>query len=189
MILTGGTSRRMGRDKASLQFGDQTVLDFILHFVPSGIPTVIVGEETSHAAIHVRENPPGGGPVAGIESALSQIFTKYLYVIAVDTPFGLPWLLEQNPQPSVQAVIPRDSQGRPHYLCAIYETDALRHAMADLGASANASMRDMIANISTVEYVDAPCTSALTTHEILLDVNTPEDLETAQAIRNRIWPD
>ena len=44
VLLTGGTSRRMGTDKAQLEFGTDTLLMFQLAQIPRGISVIVVGE-------------------------------------------------------------------------------------------------------------------------------------------------
>jgi molybdopterin-guanine dinucleotide biosynthesis protein A len=71
-------------------------------------------------------------------------------------------------------------------LCALYRTASIERALIELGSAANSSMRDLVGHLSTIEYVDAPETDLLSTEELLLDINTPTDLEIAHEIRKRI---
>ena len=59
ILLTGGTSRRMGTDKANVRFGSGTLLDFVLGHVPAGLHTVVVGPDSGQPVQFVREDPPG----------------------------------------------------------------------------------------------------------------------------------
>lgn len=187
VILTGGTSRRMGQDKASLDFGGESLLEFVMGLIPAGNRVVVVGETTDTPATYIREEPEGGGPVAALHAALVHVPSASFRVIAVDTPFGLPWLLEQQLPPGSEALIPRDSQGRPHYLCAEYRTSGVAQAIQDLGDPRNASMNELVSKFTDVEYVDNPHTETLMSAEVLLDINTPEDLMRAHVIRDREW--
>ena len=187
VILTGGTSRRMGQDKAALDFGGESLLEFVVGLIPTGNKIVVVGETTDIPATYVREEPVGGGPVAALHAALMHVPSASFRVIAVDTPFGLPWLFEQQLPPGSEALIPRDSQGRPHYLCAEYLTSGVAQAIHNLGDPRNASMNELVSKFTNVEYVDDPHTETLMSAEVLLDINTPEDLMRAHAIRDRVW--
>ena len=68
VILTGGRSRRMGRDKARLPIGGVPLLERLLQHVPRAVPVVVVGPGagTSRQVSAVTEDPPGGGPAAGL---------------------------------------------------------------------------------------------------------------------------
>lgn len=57
---------------------------------------MVVGEPTDIPVTYVREEPAGGGPVAAIDAALPHISSVSFRVIAVDTPFGVPWLFQQK---------------------------------------------------------------------------------------------
>lgn len=194
VILTGGTSRRMGHDKAAVDFGGIPLLEFVVGLIPPGNQIVVVGEPTDVAATYVREQPAGGGPVAALHAALPLIAARSLRVVAVDTPFGLPWLLQHRLPPGREALIPKDSLGRPHYLCAQYTAGGIATAIAAMGGSHGASMKELVSQMSQVEYVENPHTDKLTSTEVLLDINTPVDLLHARTIhartiRDREWGD
>ena len=187
LILTGGTSKRMGRDKASVDVGGRTLLECVCDQVPENFPLLIAGDPTPVSATYIREEPVGSGPVAAVAAALPHVRTPVLYVIAVDTPFGVSWLLDQQLPEGVDAVIPRSIEMREHYLCAAYRTDALRNAISQLETVENASMRSLIQRLGRVAIVDSPSTDELQSTEVLLDVNSPADLDAARAIAARIW--
>lgn len=187
IILTGGTSRRMGQDKASVDFGGSSILEFVVGLIPPGTPIMVVGEHTDIPVTYVREEPAGGGPVAAIDAALPHISSVSFRVIAVDTPFGVPWLFQQKLPPGEEALIPLNTKGKPHYLCAEYNTASVAHAINRLGGPRNASMQDLVSKLTKVAYLDNPHTETLTSTEVLLDVNTPADLVRAHAIRAREW--
>lgn len=189
LILTGGTSKRMGRDKASVDVGGRTLLECVCDQVPENFPLLIAGDPTPVSATYIREEPVGSGPVAAVAAALPHVHTPVLYVIAVDTPFGVSWLLDQQLPEGVDAVIPRSIEMREHYLCAAYRTDSLRHAISQLETAENASMRALIEKLGRVSIVDSPSTDKLRSTEVLLDVNSPADLDAARAIAARIWGD
>ena len=180
ILLTGGTSRRMGTDKASLRFGAGTLLDFVLGQVPAGLHTVVVGPDSGHAVQFVREDPPGSGPVAAVSAGLSYVSTSRVAVAAVDVPCAIPWLLTVGLKPDSSALIPQDADGRAHPLNALYDVKALRAALQAMGSPANQSMQSLIAHLRNIEYVQASDTSI--GEQLLLDVNTPADLERAATL-------
>ena len=48
-------------------------------------------------------------------------------------------------------------------------------------------MNELVSKFTDVEYVDKPHTETLMSAEVLLDINTPEDLMRAHVIRDRVW--
>jgi len=93
VILAGGQSRRMGRDKAFLQVdGGQSLLarqiEIIRH---AGAAEIYISgrADTDYSAFGCRVLPdryPDVGPLAGIEAALNAATHPLLLVLAVDLP-------------------------------------------------------------------------------------------------------
>jgi molybdenum cofactor guanylyltransferase len=76
VVLAGGGSRRLGRDKLVADLGGGTVLAALLQGLRSVVPqadVVLVGplERSTPGAHVVQEDPPGGGPVAGLAAGLA----------------------------------------------------------------------------------------------------------------------
>jgi molybdopterin-guanine dinucleotide biosynthesis protein A len=93
VVLTGGASRRLGRDKATAHVGGHRLVDRILADVPLEVPVVVVGPplgQMARPACFVQEEPPGSGPLAGIGAGLAQVSTPLVGVIAADMPFAVP---------------------------------------------------------------------------------------------------
>ena len=91
VILAGGTAARLGgADKASIEYAGQMFLEHALAAVAATGEVVVVGDPvpTSRPVTFVREDPPLGGPVAGLlagRHALSG-HPETLVVLAVDMP-------------------------------------------------------------------------------------------------------
>ena len=72
VILCGGHSRRMGRDKAGLAWGDGTLLDAMLCAL-SGLDEVYLSVDRDRfprcTCRAVEDRYPGSGPLGGICSA------------------------------------------------------------------------------------------------------------------------
>ncbi len=159
IILTGGRSTRLGRDKATAVVAGQRMLDRILSQLPE-VPVVVVGPDPGVAGVIVtREDPPGGGPAAGIAAGLAHTRTEWVAVLAADMPFAVPMVL--GLPRAGDAVVPR-AQGHPQPLCAWYRVSALRH----LGPGV--SMREVLATLD-VRHVDVP-------EWVVADIDTPDDL-------------
>jgi molybdopterin-guanine dinucleotide biosynthesis protein A len=97
IILTGGASRRLGRDKVTTHVGGRLLVDRQLAGVAEEVPVVVVGPTLAGLARPVafaREDPPGSGPLAAIEAGVRVVRTQYVGVIAADMPFAIPVVVE-----------------------------------------------------------------------------------------------
>jgi molybdopterin-guanine dinucleotide biosynthesis protein A len=183
ILLTGGSSRRMGSDKARIDFGGSTLLTFQLEQIPREFPVVVVGEPIDTLPIRAeitftRENPPGAGPVAAIAAGLGLVTTPVIVVLAVDAPFALPRLLQHTLGPNSHALLPREHSGKVQYLAGLYRGDPLRRALDHLGSPINKSMRELTSHLQSIDYLE------LGAHESqdFMDIDTPQDLVIAQAL-------
>lgn len=90
MILAGGTAVRLdGADKASLEHEGRTLLEHALAAVSEAAEVVVVGEEvpTSRPVTFRREDPPFGGPAAGLLAGRAGLMHPGdTAVLAVDMP-------------------------------------------------------------------------------------------------------
>lgn len=91
VILTGGSGVRLGGvDKASIEIDGSTLLEHALAATASAAEVVVVGPEvpTSRPVTWTREEPPGGGPAAGLLAGLGRLMMRpeLVCVLAVDLP-------------------------------------------------------------------------------------------------------
>jgi molybdenum cofactor guanylyltransferase len=175
VVLTGGRSRRMGRDKATLEVAGRTLLERTLQQVPADVPVVVAGPPLTldrPGVTFVQEEPPGGGPVAGLDAALTAVTTPVVVVLATDLPFAgrLPAELARSLRgsaPDTDGILAAGPDGRAQQLCAAYRADALRHAIAANPPSAGAAMHRVLEHLRT---------SALSVGaDATWDIDTPED--------------
>ena len=92
VILAGGQSRRMGRDKAWLSLAGQSLLARQLELVRQLAPAEVFisgRADTNYCALGCRvltDRFPDAGPLAGVERALEATAAPLLLVLAVDLP-------------------------------------------------------------------------------------------------------
>jgi molybdopterin-guanine dinucleotide biosynthesis protein A len=166
IVLSGGTNRRFGSDKSAALLHGITLLDHVLSFIPKEIKTVVVGKD-------VLEEPPLGGPVAGIARGLQEIDTEFVAVAAVDMPYGSALFSQLLNTISADAAMPIDADGFKQPLCGIYRRVALLSAIEKLGNPHGQSMRALCELLAIDEVqVDA---------RALIDIDTPEDLISAHS--------
>lgn len=190
VVLSGGSSRRLGRDKATTHVGGRTLLDRLLARIPGHVPIVLVGPavpELPTRVTVVREDPPGSGPLAGIGAGGSAVRTPLMGVLAADMPFALDLVRAalvqlagagpDAPAPGVplgapDAIVPVDATGHRQPLCAAYRAQPLRAALDAVAPLPERPVRAMLAHLDVMEWPGRAAD--------LVDVDTPEDLSAAR---------
>jgi molybdenum cofactor guanylyltransferase len=103
-VLAGGQSRRMGIDKALLEFGGRPlVAHAIAILAAAGLPASIAGapaearEALAAYAPVIADAEPGLGPLSGVCAALASTTARFSVFVPVDVPWLPPsliaWLL------------------------------------------------------------------------------------------------
>ena len=95
VILSGGRSSRMGRDKAELPLGGETFLERLTTGFTPLFDRVYVSVDQPGRYPGRRELPdlrPGQGPLAGLEAAFRSTEAEAVFLAAVDLPFAAPAL-------------------------------------------------------------------------------------------------
>jgi len=163
IVLAGGASSRMGRDKALLE-------------ARGGILPALAARRLAAVCAEVAVGP-GRGPAAGILGGAAAYPGRLLLVLACDLPRVPPALLAELARPpAADWVIPRWSGG-VEPLCALYGPAALAalgrrvergrlalHALFEEGLAARVLEGDELARFGQPG-------------EIFLNLNTPEDWE------------
>ncbi len=183
LVLAGGHSTRMRRDKATLQYrGGGGQLERAMELLRPRVARVFVSVRRDQVTDPVRarfeqivDTREGLGPIAGIVAAQAQYPQAAWLVLACDLPFldaaTLDHLLRSR-RADRQATAYRSSyDGQPEPLCAIYEP-ATGAAIAAYVTSGRDCPRKFLRQ-ADVELIDQPNPHALD------NVNTPEEYGTA----------
>jgi molybdopterin-guanine dinucleotide biosynthesis protein A len=131
IVLAGGESSRLGRDKAFLEVKGQFLIEIIIERLRQlSQEVIIVADETDRyeefEATLVSDVYPGKGALGGIYSGVKRASNPYSLVVACDMPFLNLSLLRymQTLAVSYDVVIPRIGHLR-EALHAIYAKDCL----------------------------------------------------------------
>lgn len=189
LVLAGGESRRMGRDKAALTYGGQTQLERAIALIGPFVERSFVsvragGTQPESAARAGAEAIPDGaevagiGPLGGILSALRTHPQTAWLVLAVDLPLLDAATLEHliaHRDPTRLATAYRSSRdGLPEPLCAIYEPHA-EPILAEFHAGRGIRCPRKILINSDAHLLDLPNPGALD------NVNHPDEYARAAA--------
>lgn len=89
IVLAGGRSRRMGRDKALLEYGASTLLQHQVDTLAQVCGRVVVSGDYPNYDC-VRDVRPDRGPLGGIDAAARQFGSSALLFLPVDMPAMTP---------------------------------------------------------------------------------------------------
>lgn len=126
LILAGGKSSRLGRDKAQLPLGNTTVIEFLIARLRQVCEEVIVVTRPDQpypnlAARALFDVMPGKFSLGGLYSGLLQSPAQANFVCACDMPLISPLLVDHlfEQLDDFDVVVPR-RDGRVEPLCAVY---------------------------------------------------------------------
>jgi molybdopterin-guanine dinucleotide biosynthesis protein A len=183
IILAGGNSQRMGRDKAGLLLGEQTLLQRVTATMSKVFPDVIVSVRQPRPEIdlpQVCDEQLDNGPLAGVAAGLGYIGTTWAFVVACDMPFMDAALVELlgKYRTGYQAVVPV-VQGHRQTLAAFYARNCLDAIQAHLAGGGKNSLRAVLEKLQ-VRYVDeAELLKADPGGRSFFDLDTPQDVAAA----------
>lgn len=143
VVLSGGAARRMGGvDKPARPVGGRPMLHRVLAAVADAGERIVVGPAgpVPEGVRVTREEPPGGGPVAGTAAGLALLDpgTATVALLAADLPLLSPAAVAElraaldGSAAGVACYV--DDAGRRQQLCAVWRVSALRAALDRLTA-------------------------------------------------------
>lgn len=180
VVLAGGLSARMGRDKAALSWQGSSFLEHAKHrLLAAGCDLVLVSGDGYDIADMVR----GAGPVPAVHGVLKALAQKHEGSQVLFLPVDLPLLqaallvrlwLPLNGDANETAIAARYFAGHPLPLC-LHNRAELRASMAATIASGERSMHGLLRRLSAQALT-------LTDHDAgqLFNTNAPEQY--AQAL-------
>ena len=179
VVLAGGQSRRFGSDKLAADLDGRTLLDTTLDAIPVELPVIVVGPERPvlRALRFVREEPPGGGPAAGLVAGLAAALdagAEMICTLPGDAPAagrGVPVLSAALVGSDLVVAHAADGQIFPLQLACTVEGARRLLEGAGPGRGAGASVRRLLESLAPApgRVVLGPAA--------LLDVDTPSDLD------------
>lgn len=182
LVLAGGRSTRMQRDKAALAYHGGTQLERAMELVSAHVERAFVSVRAEQRDDPTRARFPqivdgrdGLGPIAGIVAAQAEHPDAAWLVLACDLPFldastlkHLLWARQSDRQVTAYR---SSHDGLPEPLCAIYEPSS-RGPLMEYVASGRQCPRKFVMQANAA-LLDEPNPRALD------NINTPEEYEAA----------
>jgi molybdopterin-guanine dinucleotide biosynthesis protein A len=177
ILLTGGRSRRLGVDKARLVLDGETLAARAARRLSAVCtPVVEVGDGVSGLPA-LREDPPGGGPLAALAAAGAHLRAQGVATPAILLATDLPGVDERllcllRDRPGEPTAVPRVG-GRLQLVCARYGPDALL-AAASLVAGGIRALHELL-DVVERDVVEPAEWQTVAGEDAFLDVDTPDD--------------
>ncbi|WP_068252388.1 NTP transferase domain-containing protein [Janibacter corallicola] len=169
VVLAGGAGQRLGGiSKPDVELAGRRLVDGVLVAVSDAREIVVVGDVEVPKGVHrTLEDPPYGGPAAGVAAGLDELArvggpAPWTVLLACDLADPVPalgrlvaaWAHAQS-SPDVASEehdgwCLEDSGGSPQWLFGIHRTDSLRTALTRLGDPRDRSMRSLFAESTLV---------------------------------------
>jgi len=192
IILCGGKSSRMGRDKATLPFGPEQMLQRVIRLLGQvvdlgkivvvaapgqALPELPVGVSVAHDSRQER------GPLEGLAAGLRSLSGRAdaVYATSCDVPLLVPSFVERmfDLLGEYDIAVPRDGQHH-HPLAAVYRLTVLAHVQKLLDAD-RLRPRFLFDEVHTREVPVAELRSVDPQLSTLENLNHPEDYRSALA--------
>lgn len=180
ILLAGGKSSRMGRDKGFVRVGNKQLFEYPLRVLEKLCDQILVStcmdQGTYGNFRHVCDREKGKGPLMGIASCLEVSETASNIVLSYDMPLVEPRLFTDLLQFSADydLILPAIRIDRPQPLCGIYNKNLLPVIKNQL-ANKNYAPKALIPKVkSRIHLVEK--SFPYYTEELFLNINTEEDL-------------
>ncbi|MCA1746803.1 MAG: molybdenum cofactor guanylyltransferase [Bacteroidales bacterium] len=130
ILLAGGQSRRMGRDKGMIRIGKLLMYQYPLKVLESLCNEILISTcnpmEIEEEYEQVCDKIPGIGPIGGVVTCLERSSNDLNIILSYDLPLVnrelfIELLKYSSP---FDVILPAASPGRPEPLCGIYRKSA-----------------------------------------------------------------
>ncbi len=180
LVLAGGKSRRMGRDKAGLSRGGQSQLAYVVSVLEPLVDRLFVStradqqdEKERSRFDQIVDRYEDMGPVAGILSAMDEYPDVDWLVVACDLPnidaSTVSYLLQHRSPDRPFSAYRSSHDGLPEPLCAVYASGSADIVRRFVAEGIHCPRKILIR--SDTQLLEQPDPNSL--H----NVNTPEDLQ------------
>ena len=188
LVLAGGASTRMQRDKANLKYHGATQLEWAVEQLGRTCAATFVSVRPDQRDDAVRaqfpqivDRQPGAGPLAGISAALQEHPKAAWLVLACDLPFltegTLRDLVARRDPQRIATAYRSAHDSLPEPLCAIWEPRAREPVLAYMTQGKHCPRKFLIN--SDVRLLDLPDARALD------NVNTQAEFSAASEALNK----
>ncbi len=182
VVLCGGRSTRMGRDKALLDIAGRPLVLRVADRIGRACHPVLLAPGRrglgglGHGLVEVADAEPDAGPLGGLVAALEASPHRLMAAVAVDLPFASPAVLAllASSCGDADAAVPRTDRGLEplHAVYARTAVPALRRALSERRMAVHAALADL----RVIEVPPSRWREGDPEGRFAVNVNGPEDL-------------
>lgn len=194
VILAGGRSRRMGMPKATVSLGGRSMLAHVIDRLRPQVASIAVNLNAgpdivlpSDTAVIADTIPGFAGPLAGVLTAMRRVAkaapdASHVLTVPIDTPF-FPGTLAARLEDATSAgeIAVAWSNGEMHPLFALWPIGFAEDLDAWIRTDEKRRVRAFIARHPSVAVDFAPIATAAGPLDPFLNINTPSQLQEAEA--------
>ena len=180
VVLAGGMSRRMGRDKLVLAIGGTTMLESAVNRFSAVFEDVYisVADDKKYPdvdTLKIVDILPGAGPISGLHAALTVLTCDGLFLVAADLPYACPKAAKRIIELAgdSEACVVRLPDGNIEPLFGYYRKSLLC-LCANAIESGNHKMADLL-SLADTRYIAPAELGGLWDDKFIMNVNSPED--------------
>lgn len=180
VVLAGGASRRMGRDKALVGVAGRPMLDWVVDAIGAVADDIVVsGEPRPPWAGRLRfiedHGDPKRGPLAGIATVMDNVDSDaLLLVVGVDQPWVRPDTLRAIAARFSGLPVVPVPEGVRQTTCAAYPANDLLVAIRELNAGG--SIQSMLDRTAFDPFTEADIETCGEDGRSWFSANTPDDV-------------
>lgn len=200
IILAGGMSARMGKNKALIEVEGKPLLRHVADKAAKVADEIIVAigrtDELDRfakvlppSAKVLRDAREGQSPIIGMSTGLEALKSSYTVILPCDTPLVKKEVLEFLfcRASNADAAIPRWPNGRIESLQSVYRVKTMVRATREALKAGELSPVNAIKRLDKVNYVSTEEIKVIDPELLtFLNVNTPKDLRTVKSIFSKI---
>jgi molybdopterin-guanine dinucleotide biosynthesis protein A len=198
VILAGGAGKRIGSEKAFLEFFGSTMIERTLDLVGEVADDLVVVARDEEQRARLLDLVPeariacdsvqGFGPVAGLAAGMAEARGEFALAVGCDLPFLNPEVLDFlfDLASGYDAAIPEKGGGLIEPLHAVYRADSMAQACEEALRAGQRRIRAPLEGLR-VRRVPVEILRPLDPELLsLFNLNTEEDLSKAERIASRL---
>jgi molybdopterin-guanine dinucleotide biosynthesis protein A len=184
IILAGGRSSRLGRNKGLALLGGRPLIGHVIATLSAVCNEILI---SSNSVLYndfgytvIPDEYPDSGPMAGIHACLKASSNEHHFVLSVDTPFVSPEFISFMMEARGDGHIAAPWFGNEHYepLCAYYSRRVLPVIESFLD-NGNSRMPDVF-RVVPFTAVSIPGDAPFNHNMLFHNINTVENLRRAE---------
>jgi molybdopterin-guanine dinucleotide biosynthesis protein A len=190
IILAGGKSSRMGRDKGLCTFNGKALVEYAMETLRSLCGELMISANhypekySAYGIPIVADEVKDIGPMGGIYSCLKRTKTQHNLILSCDTPFVGTLLMKHllSKVEKEQVVVPAHHKFLVEPLAAYYATNVI----GDIQEAMARQDYKLLNLFKRVRFKSVPLDKMLSFYDenSFLNINRPSDLEQAEQIIN-----